>query len=131
MVKIGLLGLMLASLLALPASAQDAPHVRVTQGELAGFIDRGTSAYLGIPFAAPPVGQMRWTAPALPAIRGVSDGFHERMFPFPPYQYHTPGNISTETAVLSFDPGFGTTWLSFQRDPSTRSIRPMPPGIPA
>ncbi len=64
----------LTGLLAIPATAQDGLHVRVAEGELAGFKDRGADAYLNIPFAAPPVGEARWTAAASPlAWQGVRD----------------------------------------------------------
>ena len=44
-------------------AAQTAPVVRIPQGSLAG-IERGASdAYLGIPYAARPVGRNRWRAP--------------------------------------------------------------------
>jgi para-nitrobenzyl esterase len=67
-------GLGLVALLSLPAAAQDAPHIRVAQGELAGFKDRGVDAYLNIPFGAAPVGDLRWKAPAPPpAWQGVRD----------------------------------------------------------
>ncbi|MBA2587604.1 MAG: carboxylesterase family protein [Alphaproteobacteria bacterium] len=64
----------LSLLLVLPAAAQDAPHAKVAQGELAGFSDRGAEAYLNIPFGAAPVGDLRWKAPAPPpAWGGVRD----------------------------------------------------------
>jgi len=64
----------LAALIALPARAQDMPHIRIAQGELAGFRDRGTDAYLNIPFGAAPVGALRWKAPAPPpSWQGVRD----------------------------------------------------------
>ena len=67
-------GLCLAACLASPSLAQDAPHIRVAQGELAGFNDRGANAYLNIPFGAAPVGDLRWKAPAPPpAWQGVRD----------------------------------------------------------
>src|SRR6185312_9438602 len=67
-------GAVLAALLAMPAVAQDVPHIRVREGELAGGKDRGVDAYLNIPFAAPPTGAARWKAASAPATRqGVRD----------------------------------------------------------
>jgi para-nitrobenzyl esterase len=37
---------------------------RVTGGEVQGVVTEGISAFKGIPFAAPPVGDLRWKAPA-------------------------------------------------------------------
>ncbi|MCC6781262.1 MAG: carboxylesterase family protein [Planctomycetes bacterium] len=52
------------------ASAQDAPRVRTTAGLVLGeTLARGTvpiHAFRGIPFAAPPVGALRWRAPQPP-----------------------------------------------------------------
>ncbi|HSS13849.1 MAG TPA: carboxylesterase family protein [Rhizomicrobium sp.] len=63
-----------AALIALPARAQDMPHIRIAQGELSGFKDRGADAYLNIPFGAAPVGELRWKAPAPPpSWQGVRD----------------------------------------------------------
>lgn len=64
----------LAALLALPAAAEDTPHTRVAQGELAGFKDRGADAHLNIPFGAAPVGDLRWKATTPPPVwQGVRD----------------------------------------------------------
>jgi para-nitrobenzyl esterase len=38
--------------------------VKVTGGEVQGVVTEGVSIFKGIPFAAPPVGDLRWTAPA-------------------------------------------------------------------
>ncbi|MES2472478.1 MAG: carboxylesterase family protein [Pseudomonadota bacterium] len=67
-------GLGLAALVALPAAAQDQPRARVAQGELSGMRERGTNAFLNVPFAAAPVGDLRWKAPAPPpAWSGARD----------------------------------------------------------
>ena len=44
-----------------------AEQVQVTTGWLEGLDQAGVSAFLGIPYAAPPVGPLRWKAPRDPA----------------------------------------------------------------
>lgn len=48
------------------ARAQKAPRVKVEQGMLQGVSQDGLTIYKGIPFAAPPVGDLRWRAPQPP-----------------------------------------------------------------
>lgn len=52
----------LAALLAIgdPAAAQ---VVRIDSGSLGGVHDGGVTAYLGVPYAAPPIGDLRWRQP--------------------------------------------------------------------
>ncbi len=51
-----------------------APDVRVAQGELHGTVDHGVAAYLGIPYAAAPFGELRMRPPApAPTWSGVRD----------------------------------------------------------
>lgn len=72
----------LAALLPLaPAVAADAaPQVRIAQGTLAGASDAAVERFLDIPFAAAPVGELRWRAPqAPPRWHGVRDA--ERLGP--------------------------------------------------
>ncbi|MDP4245942.1 MAG: carboxylesterase family protein [Bacteroidota bacterium] len=44
------------------ANAQPAP-VKVNEGNLQGTFENGLTVYKGIPFAAPPVGELRWRPP--------------------------------------------------------------------
>jgi para-nitrobenzyl esterase len=54
----------LALLLAAPCLAvQSTPVVRIVQGELSGIEQGSIDAFLGIPYAAPPLGRNRWRAP--------------------------------------------------------------------
>ena len=45
------------------ASSAAAPTARVEQGVLQGTIENGLTIYRGVPFAAPPLGDLRWRAP--------------------------------------------------------------------
>ncbi len=49
-----------ALLLATPAAAQT---VHLKQGDVTGVTQKQSTAWLGLPFAAPPVGDLRWKAP--------------------------------------------------------------------
>jgi len=53
---------LLAGLAAVQASA--APLVTLVEGRLSGSVQDGVSAFRAIPYAAPPVGALRWRAPA-------------------------------------------------------------------
>lgn len=45
------------------ASTTDTPVVSTDRGKVSGKLDGGVSAYLGIPYAAPPVDKSRWREP--------------------------------------------------------------------
>src|SRR5580658_4526359 len=45
---------------------QGALIVHVSSGQLRGSLQGGTAVFLGIPYAAPPVGQLRWREPLPP-----------------------------------------------------------------
>ncbi|MCP5411303.1 MAG: carboxylesterase family protein [Alphaproteobacteria bacterium] len=54
-------------LLAFTAAAAAGPRATTGDGALEGISTQGISEYLGIAYAAPPVGDLRWRAPAAPA----------------------------------------------------------------
>jgi para-nitrobenzyl esterase len=47
--------------------AQTPPIATTLQGELAGVVEDGISVFRNIPYAAPPVGELRWREPQAPA----------------------------------------------------------------
>lgn len=58
-------GMVLGSLSIVRIAAAEAPRVKTASGELEGIEDSasGIRAFQGIPFAEPPVGELRWKAP--------------------------------------------------------------------
>jgi para-nitrobenzyl esterase len=56
-----------AVLVACGGDGDDTPRVRTDAGELQGVATDTLHKYLGIPYAAPPVGALRWQPPAAPA----------------------------------------------------------------
>ncbi|MEY4761946.1 MAG: hypothetical protein RLZZ200_1802 [Pseudomonadota bacterium] len=57
------LAVFLLSLLSWPALAARAPEVTLDSGRISGSADAVADTFLGIPYAAPPVGPLRWRAP--------------------------------------------------------------------
>ncbi len=49
------------------ATAAAGPVVKIKQGAVRGATVEGVETFLGIPYAAPPVGDLRWRPPAAPA----------------------------------------------------------------
>jgi len=49
------------------AVAQQPATIKVEEGLLQGIYENGLTVYKGIPFAAPPVGELRWRAPQPPS----------------------------------------------------------------
>ena len=56
-----------------PGPADAGPVVVTKDGPVRGLSAHGVNAYLGIPYAAPPVGDLRWRPPAPPARHGLID----------------------------------------------------------
>ena len=48
------------------AIAQQTAPVKVEEGLLQGILEDGVTVYKGVPYAAPPVGDLRWRAPQPP-----------------------------------------------------------------
>ena len=47
----------------IPAQSQAAPIVKTQNGDVQGVVGRQVYVFKGIPFAAPPVGDLRWREP--------------------------------------------------------------------
>jgi len=62
MQKVSIFAALLAALFASQAKAE-MHEVEVTGGHVAGVAADGVVSFKGIPFAAPPIGRLRWTSP--------------------------------------------------------------------
>ena len=62
-----LAGILLAALAVSACATVDAtesdPVVQTTSGKLAGSVEGGALVFKGVPYAKPPVGELRWRAP--------------------------------------------------------------------
>jgi carboxylesterase type B len=67
--KLGAWLLALCGSVAAPLHAQALQDARIDSGQLAGVasLEPAVTVFKGVPFAAPPVGKLRWKAPAPPA----------------------------------------------------------------
>ena len=80
------------------------------QGALLGKEDRGALAFLGIPFAKPPVGPLRWREPQEPgAWRGIRPATQYNAAPLQTFG-HSPNGF--ETAFLSEDCLYLNIWTA-------------------
>lgn len=71
----GYKSIILTALLCASGNAYAQAVITTDKGKVSGIQQNGANAYLGIPYAQPPVGEMRWKAPAAPAAwQGVRDG---------------------------------------------------------
>lgn len=80
---------------AAPRASPPSAIVSIAQGKLAGFRQGAVDAFLGVPYAAPPVGRNRWRAPQpAPHWRGVRSA---RGFAASCWQVLTPGGTGPWT----------------------------------
>jgi para-nitrobenzyl esterase len=88
------LGVLLCVCVSARALAVDrSPVVMTDDGPIRGSVAHGVASYLGIPYAKPPVGALRWRAPELPgvwrhvraAVRFGPSCYQGPRMPFGPY----------------------------------------------
>jgi para-nitrobenzyl esterase len=99
------IALILLALLPVKAALADITQAKITGGTISGTADNGISIFKGIPFAAPPVGDLRWRAPApVKPWSGVrkADAFADACMQAP----HSQGN----TAPVSEDCLYLNVW---------------------
>jgi len=96
-----------SSAMAISAHAQTQPSetpptVKTGQGAVSGKLINRVRAYLGIPYAAAPVGELRWQAPQPPAAwRGTRDGtaFGQRCAQ--PASFLSPESVNEDCLFLN------------------------------
>jgi para-nitrobenzyl esterase len=101
-------GLALAVFPTAMRAADRSAQITVDGGILQGALEEGVEYYKGIPFAAPPVGQLRWEAPQPAApwqgVRDASEFVHDCM------QASYPGDVARPRTTLSEDCLYLNVW---------------------
>ncbi len=105
----------------LPGSvATDPLRVRVTGGEIVGFRDSGVIKHLGVPFAAPPVGDLRWREPQ--PVQPWSAPRDAKAFASSPMSHNVFGDMKYRSPGFSED----CLYLNVWSPDSARAPRPRP-----
>lgn len=86
-------------LVAAAAKAQPAP-VKVNEGLLQGTLENGLTVYKGVPFAAPPVGTLRWRPPQ-PAAKWAGVRRADKFAPEPIQRGKPASEISEDCLYLN------------------------------
>src|SRR5712671_1015959 len=103
----------------------DPPRVMIDTGALEGIIDStsGVTVFRGIPYAAPPVGPLRWRPPQSPAhwtgVRPAVQLGHNCI------QHQPYGDIDPFAAGISEDCLYLNVWTSSLPLPASRVPRPV------
>ena len=82
------------------AMAQQPAPVKVEEGMLQGISENGLTIYKGIPFAAPPVGDLRWEAPQ-PAAKWQGVKLVDKFAPGPMQSGNPPSGKSEDCLYLN------------------------------
>jgi len=80
--------------------AQQVAPIKVDGGLLQGTIENGLTVYKGIPFAAPPVGELRWRAPQ-PAAKWEGVKLADKFAPGPIQGGNPPSGKSEDCLYLN------------------------------
>ncbi len=98
--KISFIAAVLISAFCCKAAAQQPAPVRVEGGMVQGTVEDGLTVYKGIPFAAPPVGDLRWKAPK-PVIPWEGVKQTTQFAPGPMQGGNTPSGKSEDCLYLN------------------------------
>ncbi len=106
--------------LAVTFAASAAAQVHTASGDVSGANDKGVVAYKGIPFAAPPVGDLRWKAPQ-PAAKWTGVRKANEYGPACPQPDREDGGGVGRMAVQSEDCLFLNVWTPIDAKPNGKA----------
>ncbi|MBP5259456.1 MAG: carboxylesterase family protein [Paludibacteraceae bacterium] len=113
-----------AMLLLLPAvscrRAAEFPQVVTLDGTVEGFRRDGIEVYLGVPFAQPPVGELRWREP-LPVVP-YDTVLQAKQFGPDPMQYNVYGDMNLRGPVRSEDCLYLNIWAPERKMGGKRAV---------
>ncbi len=100
MSRISFLVMLLALFAGVRGNAQNPVPVKVEEGSIQGTSEDGLMVYKGIPFAAPPVGDLRWRAPQ-PAAKWTGVRQADKYAPGPIQGGNPPSGKSEDCLYLN------------------------------
>lgn len=100
MKNLHLIVLTLVFMVAVKASAQQPAPVKVAEGLLQGTLQQYLTIFKGVPFAAPPVGDLRWRAPQ-PAAKWEGIKIADKFAPGPIQGGNPPSGKSEDCLYLN------------------------------
>ena len=108
---------------AAPHSSPAPPPVDTREGPVVGFRDGGVDRYYGIPFAAPPVGDLRWRSPR-PADRRDTTLF-ATAFSADPVSHNVWGDMRYRSPGFAEDCLYLNVWVPARDAASARAGLPV------
>jgi len=111
-------GICLMSLIAISCAKKDAAvQVKIENGIVEGFEDAksGLQLFLGIPYAKPPLGELRWKAPQ--SVDNWSEVLETKKFGPKPVQINFYGDMIYRDSGTSEDCLYLNVWTPVKKDP--------------
>jgi para-nitrobenzyl esterase len=97
-------------------------HTKIENGTIEGFqdVNQGLQFYFGIPFAKPPIGELRWKAPQ--PVENWNGVLQTKKFGPKPVQANIWGDMNSRADTMSEDCLYLNVWTPIKKDNTSLSV---------